>query len=142
MSLLILIPFLAFRTLGELVGEQNLVRVFLYPAILPAHKYLILIILRGISSASGVFSDLGKCYERLGIVMFDIRIDTGRHSVWRIAAPCFAKTSPQRGVPGRSTAWCRPGRNNCCARARLTYRCRKEFIRYAEHPSHADSPPI
>ena len=30
-GLLILIPFFAFRTLGELVGEQNLVRVFLYP---------------------------------------------------------------------------------------------------------------
>jgi hypothetical protein len=30
-ALLILIPFFAFRTLGELVGEQNLVRVFLYP---------------------------------------------------------------------------------------------------------------
>jgi hypothetical protein len=30
-GLLILIPFFAFRTLGELVGEQNLVRIFLYP---------------------------------------------------------------------------------------------------------------
>jgi hypothetical protein len=30
-GLLILIPFFAFRTLGEVVGEQNLVRVFLYP---------------------------------------------------------------------------------------------------------------
>jgi hypothetical protein len=30
-GLLILVPFFAFRTLGELVGEQNLVRVFLYP---------------------------------------------------------------------------------------------------------------
>jgi hypothetical protein len=28
---LILIPFFAFRTLGEVVGEQNLVRVFLSP---------------------------------------------------------------------------------------------------------------
>jgi hypothetical protein len=28
--LLILIPFFAFRTLGEVVGEQNLVRVFLH----------------------------------------------------------------------------------------------------------------
>lgn len=28
--LLILIPFFAFRTLGEVVGEQNLVHVFLY----------------------------------------------------------------------------------------------------------------
>jgi hypothetical protein len=30
-GLLILIPFFAFRTLGEAVGERNLVRVFLYP---------------------------------------------------------------------------------------------------------------
>ena len=30
-GLLILIPFFAFRTLGELLGDQNLVRVFLYP---------------------------------------------------------------------------------------------------------------
>jgi hypothetical protein len=29
-GLLILIPFFAFRTLGEAVGERNLVRVFLY----------------------------------------------------------------------------------------------------------------
>jgi len=28
--LLILIPFFAFRALGEVVGEQNLVRVFFY----------------------------------------------------------------------------------------------------------------
>jgi hypothetical protein len=31
LGLLILIPFFAFRTLGELLGEQNLARVFLYP---------------------------------------------------------------------------------------------------------------
>jgi len=31
LGLLILVPFFAFRTLGELAGEQNLVRVFLYP---------------------------------------------------------------------------------------------------------------
>jgi len=31
LGLLILVPFFAFRTLGELLGEQNLVRVFLYP---------------------------------------------------------------------------------------------------------------
>ena len=30
-GLLILIPFFAFRTLGEVVGERNLVRVFLQP---------------------------------------------------------------------------------------------------------------
>jgi hypothetical protein len=30
-GLLILIPFFAFRTLGEAVGERNPVRVFLYP---------------------------------------------------------------------------------------------------------------
>jgi hypothetical protein len=30
-GLLILIPFFAFRTLGEVVGERNLVRVFFYP---------------------------------------------------------------------------------------------------------------
>ena len=29
--LLILVPFFAFRTLGEVVGEDNLVRVFLHP---------------------------------------------------------------------------------------------------------------
>jgi hypothetical protein len=29
--LLVLIPFFAFRTLGEVVGEQNLVRIFLHP---------------------------------------------------------------------------------------------------------------
>ena len=29
--LLILVPFFAFRTLGEAVGERNLVRVFFYP---------------------------------------------------------------------------------------------------------------
>ena len=30
-GLLVLVPFFAFRTLGEAVGERNLVRVFLYP---------------------------------------------------------------------------------------------------------------
>jgi len=30
-GLLVLVPFFAFRTLGEVVGERNLVRVFLYP---------------------------------------------------------------------------------------------------------------
>jgi hypothetical protein len=30
-GLLILIPFFAFRALGEVVGERNLVRVFFYP---------------------------------------------------------------------------------------------------------------
>src|SRR6516225_4698152 len=32
--------------------------------------------------------DLGKIYERLGIVVFDIRVDTGRYPPWRITAPC------------------------------------------------------
>jgi hypothetical protein len=38
MGLLILIPFFAFRTLGELVGERNLVRVFLYPRHSPTNN--------------------------------------------------------------------------------------------------------
>jgi hypothetical protein len=33
--LLILIPFFAFRTLGEIVGENNLVRVFFHRRISP-----------------------------------------------------------------------------------------------------------
>jgi hypothetical protein len=29
--------------------------------------------------------DLGKIYERLGIVVFDIRVDARRYPPWRIA---------------------------------------------------------
>jgi hypothetical protein len=77
--------------------------------------------------------DLGKTHGRVGTVVFDIRIDTGRHSPWRIAAPCFAKTSSQRRIPGRGAAWRRPDRDNSRACARLAYRLRKELIRHAEH---------
>ena len=35
--LLIFIPFFAFRTLGEIVGENNLVRVFFHRRISPAN---------------------------------------------------------------------------------------------------------
>ena len=45
--------------------------------------------------------DLGKDYEHPGIVMFDIRVDTGRHPPWRIAAPCVARTSSKQELPGR-----------------------------------------
>ena len=45
-GLLILIPFFAFRTLGELVGEQNLVRVFLYPRHSPNEQCAILVRLK------------------------------------------------------------------------------------------------
>src|SRR6516165_54010 len=36
--------------------------------------------------------DLGKTYERLGIVVFDIRVDTRRYLPWCIAARCIART--------------------------------------------------
>src|SRR6516164_7861302 len=82
--------------------------------------------------------DLGKIYERLGIVVFDIRVDAGRYPSWRIAAPSVARTSSQRGLSGRRAAWRRPDRDNIRARARLTYRRRKDLIRHAKHPDHTD----
>ena len=42
---------------------------------------------------------LGNTYERIGIVMFDIRVDAGRHSPRHIAAPCVAQTSSQQRLP-------------------------------------------
>src|SRR5271166_304099 len=81
---------------------------------------------------------LGNTYERIGIVMFDIRVDAGRHFLWHIAAPCVAQTSSQQRLPGRGAAWRRPDRDNSRACARPTYRLSKEFIRHAKYPDHAD----
>src|SRR5262249_17666444 len=82
--------------------------------------------------------DLGKIYERFGIVVFDIRVDVGRYPPWRITAPCVARTSSQRGLSGRRAAWSRPDRDNSRACTWPTYCLSKEFIRHAKHPNHAD----
>src|SRR6516162_639096 len=80
----------------------------------------------------------GTTCERLGIVMFDIRVDTRWHPPWRIAAPCVARTSSKQELPGRGVDWCWLDRNNSRACARLTYRGGKEFIRHAKHSDHPD----